>query len=109
MDYNSIDFLNTLDETRRDVFHIVHGYIADKYPEYKPFDIRPTNKSGAQWLLAYRKRPKTGKAICEWITDEKKSIREIRLGGQTSAVYFVRFRLENYVETMQALVPLDEG
>ena len=87
MDYNSIDFLNTLDETGRDVFHIIHGHIADIYPEYKPFDIRPTNKSGAQWLLAYRKRPKTGKAICNLESmDGKLSVRFSCLSSMAHAL-----------------------
>ena len=62
-EYTYTDFMNTLDDKGAFVLNTLNNHIAINYPEYKPFDIKPTDKSNKEWRLHYRKKPKVGKAI----------------------------------------------
>jgi len=76
-----IDFLNTLDEKGRRVAAVVHDHIADRYPEYKPFNIRPMNNAQNKWQMNFRKKPEFGKAFCSlYSLDGKLSIRVVGSG-----------------------------
>jgi hypothetical protein len=80
-EYTYSDFLNTLDDTGRYVVEAVHDHIAGRYPEYKPFDIRPNNKALNEWTLNFRKKPKVGKALCSlYSSDGRLSMRVVFLG-----------------------------
>lgn len=63
-EHSFTDFLNTLDEKGIFVLNALNNHIKSNYPEYKPFDIKSTDKTNREWRLHYRKKPKTGKAIC---------------------------------------------
>ena len=63
-EYIYSDFLATLDSTGRQIAEAINEHIALCYPEYKPFDIRPENKSANEWMLNFRKRPGVGQAFC---------------------------------------------
>lgn len=80
-EYTLADFLATLDETGRSVAEAIHNHIDSHYPEYKPFDIRPNNKTLNEWTLNFRKKPKVGKALCTlYSNDSKLSMRVVFLG-----------------------------
>ena len=44
-EYTFADFLDTLDDKGVFVMNALNNHIAANYPEYKPFDIKPTDKS----------------------------------------------------------------
>ena len=46
--------------------------------------------------------------ICEWIINEKMTIREVCYGGQASAVCFTKFSWKDDADCVQVLVPLNE-
>jgi len=93
-EYTYTDFTNTLDDMGKRVCDVIYNHITTHYPQYKPFDSRPTNKTGAQWLLAYRKRPKTGKAICG--VDSADGKLTIRVPFLTSMGYEVLLRQNEF-------------
>jgi hypothetical protein len=63
-EYTRSDFYAALDENSRVVLTETEDYVAQHYPEYRPFDYKPVDKTKTEWSFAYRKRPKTGKALC---------------------------------------------
>ena len=63
-EYAFDNFFNSLDESGRYAADAIRGYIAARHPEYKPVDVRPDNRALSEWTLNFRKKPKTGKALC---------------------------------------------
>ena len=57
-------FLASLDEGSRHMAETLNNHISLNYPAYKPFDVKPKNRDCVEWVLNYRKKPKTGKPIC---------------------------------------------
>jgi hypothetical protein len=63
-EYTYNDFFNTLDKTGQNILSGINEHIAFHYSAYRPFDIKPLDKPEKEWRIHYRKKPKTGKAIC---------------------------------------------
>ena len=83
-EYSYNDFFNTLDKTGQFVLAAINGHIDSNYPQYKPFDIKPMDKSENKWQIYYRKKPKIGKAICNVYSFESKlSVRFSLLSSMT--------------------------
>ena len=64
MDNAYTDFCDTLDETERGVFHVIHEHLKIHCPAYEPLVTGPAKTSPSGWTLNYRKNSKTGKAVC---------------------------------------------
>jgi hypothetical protein len=80
-EYKYKDFIATLDDTGQHVSKTIYDHIANHYPEYKPFDIRPTNKTFKEWAMNFRIKPKVGKALCTlYSVNGKLSMRVVFLG-----------------------------
>ncbi|MCL2488286.1 MAG: hypothetical protein FWE80_06340, partial [Oscillospiraceae bacterium] len=83
-DYTYDDFFNTLDKTAQAILTAINEHIAFHYSEYKPFDIKPLDKSEKEWKIHYRKKPKIGKALCSvYAKDGKLSVRVCLLSSMT--------------------------
>lgn len=80
-EYTYTDFFNTIDEVGRCVLEAVHEHITNCYPEYKPYDIKPNNKTLNEWTMNYRKKPKVGKSLCSFYSSSGQlSMRTVFLG-----------------------------
>lgn len=85
-EYSYYDFHSTLDETAQAFLGMLHAHIGSRYSEYKPSDIKPTDKSEKEWVMYYRKKPRVGKAICSVYSMEGKlSVRFSFLSSMTHA------------------------
>jgi len=63
-EYSYNDFLNSLNSAGQLVLTAINEHINLSCPQYKPFDIKPTDKAEKEWRLFFRKKPKAGKAVC---------------------------------------------
>lgn len=83
-EYTYNDFLNTLDEKGALILNEFNKHIKSYCPEYKPVDIKPTDKTNKTWRLHYRKKPKVGKAIFSAYSEGNKlSVRFCLLSSMT--------------------------
>ena len=84
------DFLNTLDKTGQIILTAINEHIAVHYPEYKPFDIKPLDKSEDEWRIHYRRKPKTGKAMCSVYSRKGKLSIQICLMSSMTHEFLIR-------------------
>jgi len=87
MDYVCADFYDSLDETGRNVSLVIHEHIVKICPEYLPAVSVPEKKTSPDMLLEYRKKTKTGKAVCTLQSIDGKL--NVRVCFLTSMVYDV--------------------
>lgn len=79
--YGFSDFLAALDDTGRHAAEALHQHILQEHPAYRPFDIKPVNKTRREWKLNFRKKPAVGKALCTlYAIDGALSMRVVFLG-----------------------------
>jgi hypothetical protein len=79
--YTYSDFIKTLDESKKHIVDTVNNHMANHYPEYKPFNIKPLNKTLNKWQMNYRKKPEFGRAFCSlYSVDGKLAMRVIGIG-----------------------------
>jgi hypothetical protein len=103
-DYTYADFLNASGDAGRHVAEAVLGHIAARHPEYKPVDVRPGNNSRSEWTLNFRKRPKTGKALCSlYSRNGALSMRIVFLGFMNNEALL---RLSEFGETARKYMTL---
>ena len=98
--YHSL--LDTLDETGKSIFNEIHETISTRYPEYKPVDVKPTDPSKRDWTLAYRKKPKVGKAVCVLQSIDGKLV--LRISFLTAMVREVLYRKNEFSKKIKNTV-----
>jgi hypothetical protein len=85
-EYTYDDFFDTLGKSGQVVLPAINEHITSHYSKYKPFDIKPMNKSENEWRIHYRKKPKVGKALCSvYSTEGKLSVQVCLLSSMTHA------------------------
>jgi predicted transcriptional regulator YdeE len=93
------DFLNILNKTGQSILPIINDYISTHYPAYRPFDIKPENKSMKEWKMNYRKKPKVGKAICSVFSIETRL--SFRFSLLSSMVHEILLRQNEFSEKIR--------
>jgi len=72
MEYTYNEFFSAVNKNGQSILSAINEHIISHYSEYKPFDIKPLDKSEKEWRIHYRKKPKTGKPICTVYSKEGK-------------------------------------
>jgi hypothetical protein len=87
-EYSYNDFITTLSNSEKIAANVVYDYIVNHCPEYKPFNIKPLNRTSTKWQVNFRKKPEFGKAFCSlYSVDGKLSIRVIGSGSMNYELF----------------------
>ena len=80
-EYTYNDFMKTLNDDGQYVIEAIYIHMLSNYPAYKPFNIRPMNKTQTKWQMNFRKKPEFGKSFCSlYSVDSMLSIRVVGSG-----------------------------
>ena len=102
MEYTFEDLLSTLNDDSKYILKKINNYIKDNYADYRPFDIKPKNKDKLDWVCNYRKKPKTGKPICNIYSNS--GILSIHFVFFTSMARETLLRIDSFNEKIRSTI-----
>jgi len=100
--YTDDDFFAVLNPAGQVVLAALNGHICAADPIFMPCDIRPKNREAKEWTLHYRKRPKTGKALCTFYATE--GALSVRVAFLTSMTHEFLLRQHEFSDSAKRAV-----